>query len=287
MFLLTRFYCNNNNNNNNNNNMCVGCCFQMKQLSSEEQHGGIRKRFLSQFHFKKPRYHHPLQDTISDTSGRLFHQPLDIVMPPPNHNIPNVLKCILVKLVRQAPRYQGIFRVEGSNREVTELSRRVQQGDTIDWEECRVVVVGNLFKRFLRSIPGCLLPSSKYTEFAATNDIKEQDERVERIKKILSKIPLPNYKLSLLVFFMLAEVALNVSHNQMTPSNLGISVGPSILQPMEGLSVYQLEMHNIVSFIIQNYKQIYGSATPDIFTRTQSPNKQVGGIVAPLRHVLS
>ena len=259
----------------------------MKQLSSEEQHGGIRKRFLSQFHFKKPRYHYPLQDTPSDTQGRLFHLPLETIMPPPNHNIPNVLKCILVKLYLQGPRHQGIFRVEGSNKEVTELTRRVQEGDTVDWEECRVVVVGNLFKRFLRSIPGCLLPSSKYTEFAATNDIKEQLERVERIKKILSKIPLPNYKLSQLVFFMLAEVAHNVSLNQMTPSNLGIAVGPSILQPMEGLSVYQLEMHNIVSFIIHNYPQVYGAATPDIFSRTQSPSKQVSCVCATRRQLLS
>ena len=256
----------------------------MKQLTTEEQHGGIRKRFLSQFHFKKPRYIHPLQDQINDTPGILFHLPLDTIMPPPNHNIPSVLKCILVKLYRFAPGQQGIFRVEGSNKDVTELKNRVNAGGTVDWEECRVVVVGNLFKRFLRSIPGCLLPSSKYTEFAATNDIKEEEERVERIKRILAKIPLPNYKLSQLVFFMLSEVALNVAINQMTPFNLGIAVGPSILQPMEGLSVYQLEMHEIVAFIVQHCKQIYGRDTPDIFTL--SPSKQVGVVFTPRCHDL-
>ncbi|KAI6656693.1 hypothetical protein LOD99_15998 [Oopsacas minuta] len=251
----------------------TGCYFLMKQLIDTEQ-SVTKKRFMRPFHFKKARYHHPYQDTISDTAGKLFHLSLDTIMPPPEHNIPKILKCILVKLYRWGPGQQGIFRVEASSKDVNELRRRIELGDSIDLKECRVIVVANLFKRFLRSIPGCLLPSTKYTEFAATNDIKIESERVDRIKKILSKIPEPNYKLSHLVFVMLTEVAKNVAHNQMTATNLGISVGPSILQPMEGLSVYQLEMNEIIAFIIQHCVDIYGTETPEIYSETHSPSRQ-------------
>ena len=248
----------------------------MKQTGELEQHGGIRKRIMSGLHLnKKARYQHPYQDTISETTNRLFHLPLDTIMPPPEYHIPSVLKCVLLKLFRSGPEQQGIFRVEASNKDVNELKRKIELGDAIDFEECRTVIVANLFKRFLRAIPGCLLPSSKYTEFAATNDIKVESERVERIKKILLKIPATNYKLSHHVFAIMSQVAQNVSQNQMTATNLGIAVGPAILQPMEGLYVYQLEMNEITSFIIQHCGDIFGRQLPELYTNTPSPTHQV------------
>ena len=248
----------------------------MKQTGDNESQGGIRKRIMSGFHFnKKARYHHPYQDTISDATYKLFHLPLDTIMTPPEHHIPSVLKCILLKLFRRGPEQQGIFRVEASNKDVNELKRKIELGDEINFEEWRTVIVANLFKRFLRAIPGCLLPSSKYTEFAATNDIKVESERVERIKKILSKIPPTNYKLSHHVFAIMSQVAQNVAHNQMTATNLGIAVGPAILQPMEGLMVYQLEMNEITSFIIKHCDDIFGRQLPELYTKTSSPTRQV------------
>ena len=254
----------------------TGCHFLMKQTGEMESQGGIRKRIMSGLHFsKKARYQHPFQDTICETANTLFHMPLDTIMPPPTYNIPNVLKCILLKLFRLGPEQQGIFRVEASSKDVNELRRKIELGDKIDFEEWRTVVVANLFKRFLRAIPGCLLPSSKYTELAATNDIKVESERVERIKKILLKIPLSNYKLSHHVFAMMSQVAQNVAHNQMTATNIGIAVGPAILQPMEGLMVYQLEMNEITSFIVQHCEDIFGRQLPELYTKTASPTHQV------------
>ena len=58
-------------------------------------------------------------------------------------------------------------------------------GQSVDLssEETSIHIVGALMKDLLRSVPGGILLSSRYTEFVATNDIKDVDTRVHHIQK--------------------------------------------------------------------------------------------------------
>ena len=56
-------------------------------------------------------------------------------------------------------------------------------GQQIDLDTVATHVVGALFKEFLRSIPGGLLPSSRYTVLVASNDCKDIDDRALLITK--------------------------------------------------------------------------------------------------------
>ena len=49
--------------------------------------------------------------------------------------------------------------------------------------ECSIHEVGDMLKNLLRNIPGGILPSSRYTEFVATNDFKDTLTRVQQIQK--------------------------------------------------------------------------------------------------------
>ena len=44
-------------------------------------------------------------------------------------------------------------------------------------------MLGALLKDFLRSVPGGILMSSRYTEFVATNDIADVNARVQHIQR--------------------------------------------------------------------------------------------------------
>ena len=65
------------------------------------------------------------------------------------------------------------------------LCRPLPPGQTVDItsDETSIHVVGALLKDLLRSVPGGILSSSRYTEFVATNDIKDVDTRVHHIQK--------------------------------------------------------------------------------------------------------
>lgn len=52
------------------------------------------------------------------------------------------------------------------------------------WLMCcgRVFIYNVVFQDLLRNVPGGVIPSARYTEFVATNDIHEYDLRIQKIR---------------------------------------------------------------------------------------------------------
>ena len=64
------------------------------------------------------------------------------------------------------------------------------QSVDISSSEISVHTVAALLKDILRSVPGGILLSSRYTEFVATNDIKDVGHRVHNIQKyVYTSVP--------------------------------------------------------------------------------------------------
>lgn len=59
----------------------------------------------------------------------------------------------------------------------------VSTEERVDLTNVSIHVIGALLKELLRSVPGGILMSSRYTEFVATNDIKDVATRVLHLKK--------------------------------------------------------------------------------------------------------
>ncbi len=55
--------------------------------------------------------------------------------------------------------------------------------ERVDLTNVSIHVIGALLKELLRSVPGGVLMSSRYTEFVATNDIKDVSTRVMHLKR--------------------------------------------------------------------------------------------------------
>lgn len=63
------------------------------------------------------------------------------------------------------------------------VSDTVSTGAPVDLSDESIHVLGALLKDFLRSVPGGILMSSRYTEFVATNDITDIHARVQHIQR--------------------------------------------------------------------------------------------------------
>ena len=44
------------------------------------------------------------------------------------------------------------------------------------------IIYNVVFQDLLRNVPGGVIPSARYTEFVATNDIREYDLRIQKIR---------------------------------------------------------------------------------------------------------
>ena len=57
-----------------------------------------------------------------------------------------------------------------------------QLDEPVDLSDVSLHVTGAILKDLLRNVPGGVIPSARYTEFVATNDIHEYELRIQKIR---------------------------------------------------------------------------------------------------------
>jgi Rho GTPase-activating protein RGD1 len=92
-----------------------------------------------------------------------------------------------------------------------------------------IASVTTLLKHFLRDLPDPIFTSSAYTDFINAAKIDDDISRRDSLHAIINGLPDPNYATLRVLTLHLARVAEHSSRNRMTPSNLAICFGPTLL----------------------------------------------------------
>eukprot|EP01103_Thecamoeba_quadrilineata_P004725 TRINITY_DN14535_c0_g1_i1.p1 TRINITY_DN14535_c0_g1~~TRINITY_DN14535_c0_g1_i1.p1 ORF type:complete len:175 (+),score=40.26 TRINITY_DN14535_c0_g1_i1:50-526(+) len=134
---------------------------------------------------------------------------------------------------------EGIFRLAGSTKEVTEMKRRFQQGegDRIEFKNYDSNSVCDLLKRFIREIPD-FLPAS------ATSSLETHD--LEKVKSGIVSLPDGTQAVFREVLRILNQVENRHDLNKMSSQNLAIVFAPNF-----GISFAATE------FVITNFSHLF------------------------------
>lgn len=89
--------------------------------------------------------------------------------------------------------------------------------------------VATLLKHFLRDLPDPLLTSANYTSFLTAARIDDDIVRRDSLHAIINDLPDPNYATLRQLTLHLHKVAEHSAQNKMTPSNLAIVFGPTLM----------------------------------------------------------
>jgi hypothetical protein len=92
-----------------------------------------------------------------------------------------------------------------------------------------IASVTTLLKHFLRDLPDPLLTSASYTDFITAAKIDDDISRRDSLHAVINGLPDPNYATLRVITLHLARVAEHSGRNRMTPSNLAICFGPTLL----------------------------------------------------------
>lgn len=161
--------------------------------------------------------------------------------------LPPHIRLVLADLYRRGPSTVGVFRKSPNARHLRELRRKLDRAagsqsagaddcHSLRWfaEELasyQVNVVVSLLKEWLRSQSDCLLGAKLFADWIQLAKQIETSSRLlnERVAGLLSS--LGAYRLSLLrsLLCVLRRIASQSDHNKMTPLNLGVCVGQSLL----------------------------------------------------------
>uniref|UniRef100_K7GA33 GEM interacting protein n=1 Tax=Pelodiscus sinensis TaxID=13735 RepID=K7GA33_PELSI len=187
-----------------------------------------------------------------------------------------VVKCT-AEIEARALGVQGIYRISGAKARMEKLCQAFENGrELVELSEHSPHDITGVLKHFLKELSGPVLLSRLYDELIMlAKDLQRPGERkrdssefsadpIQSMKDLLSKLPGTNYNTLRHLIAHLYRVAERYEENKMSPNNLGIIFGPTLIRPGSGYDVsmsclvdsgYQA---HIVEFLILNYERVFG-----------------------------
>uniref|UniRef100_H9G744 Rho GTPase activating protein 45 n=1 Tax=Anolis carolinensis TaxID=28377 RepID=H9G744_ANOCA len=207
-----------------------------------------------------------------------------------------VQKCIL-EIEKRATRTKGIYRVNGVKTRVEKLCQAFENGkELVELSQASPHDISNVLKLYLRQLPEPILPFRMYNALMGLAKESLQGGKsaaemadkgpetdpavlalVTKLRELLSKeLPAENRATLRFLVQHLRRIVAAEGENKMTPGNLGIVFGPTLMRPrpteatisLSSLVDYPHQARIIEAFII-----FY----PDIFETVGDPQKQFLG----------
>nr|XP_056705609.1 GEM-interacting protein [Euleptes europaea] len=187
-----------------------------------------------------------------------------------------VVKCTS-EIEARALGVQGIYRMSGAKARMEKLCQAFENGRSlVELSDHSPHDITGVLKHFLKELSSPVLPYKLYNDFIALakslprpedgagDDSKTLVDPIKSTKDILSKLPPANYNTLRHLIAHLYRVAERYEENKMSPNNLGIIFGPTLIHPptTNDLSMLCLVesgyQSQLVEFLILNYEKLFG-----------------------------
>lgn len=178
-----------------------------------------------------------------------------------------VKKCIQV-IEKRGLDEQGLYRVVGMQSKVNSVvaghfdahKTLAQRLATPVEEDMELKTICSALKLYLRTLKEPIFTFKLHNRFIEAAMIDDKADRIRTIHSLLKELPKPNYDLLYILMTHLHNVSEHKDKNLMTPVNLGVCFGPSLLRPeFETVSsIYDIKFRNaIVELILLHYEKMF------------------------------
>uniref|UniRef100_A0A3B5LN63 Rho GTPase activating protein 45b n=1 Tax=Xiphophorus couchianus TaxID=32473 RepID=A0A3B5LN63_9TELE len=220
--------------------------------------------------------------------------------------IPFIITKCISEIERRALKMKGIYRVNGVKTRVEKLCQAFENGkELVELSQCSPHDISNVLKLYLRQLPEPIMPFRLYNtlmglakeslhsegdapegeeaESSSANpvavrgpelvDLGPDSDRevlvlVDSLKELVKELPKPNSATLRYIVRHLRRIAELEEDNKMSPSNLGIVFGPSLMRPRPTGATISLSslvdyphQARIVEALIVFYSSIFQSKT--------------------------
>ncbi|XP_015459098.3 GEM-interacting protein isoform X1 [Astyanax mexicanus] len=213
--------------------------------------------------------------------GNLFGVEFSLLPREQPQDVPFIVQRCTGEIESRALTVQGVYRVSGSKPRILKLCHAFEtQKDQVDLAEVSPHDVTSVLKYFFKELPEPLLTFDLYNDFinigkeiqrlSEKDHVAETAQIVENIviniKQLLARLPPCNYSTVRHMMGHLHRISENFEENKMSPGNLGIVFGPTLLRPLVSGDVSMIALLEssyqamLVEFMITNHDQIFGPA---------------------------
>ena len=150
---------------------------------------------------------------------------------------------------------EGPFRVEGDKQQLSELVAGISSGyesNGTDIDSYPVPVLAAAIKRYIRSIPGFLIPQAATSLLVKLSNLKDSSLRTLAIQLILLTLPYQNAKALSSINLLLKTCSLQESVHKMSATALTVCFGPTLFDTGIDWNLVS-GVNNLLNELIQNY----------------------------------
>lgn len=194
----------------------------------------------------------------------LFSLPL----PGPSPCLPRFVSEAIETIRQNGMKEEGIFRISGNFGEVEKLKAKcTSTTDVLGLEQVETSVISSFFKLWLQALPEPLVPYDTFEIFKEANGFNKEDKERE-FRIAIEDLPTANFLVLKDLIILLNLVSKYSEINKMTPKNLSIVFGPTLMRPRieTAESLLSLKNNEICEYLINN---------PSFFTDCQQRKLQI------------
>ncbi|XP_053616455.1 rho GTPase-activating protein 26 isoform X2 [Plodia interpunctella] len=161
--------------------------------------------------------------------------------------------ALVAEIERRGLDEQGLYRVAGVASKVARLEAAAREprrlppalADPLQWE---TKTLTSALKGYLRALPEPLLTRRLHRQFIAAAKCERRSERLAAVAALVLQLPSRNQDMLHIVLAHLRKVAANSDKNLMTPSNLAVCFGPTLLRAERETvaSILELKFYNVL-----------------------------------------
>ncbi|KAM4628608.1 rho GTPase-activating protein 45 isoform 1-T1 [Polymixia lowei] len=254
---------------------------------------------------------------------QLFGREFSQVASCASDGIPFIITKCISEIERRALKMKGIYRVNGVKTRVEKLCQAFENGkELVELSQCSPHDISNVLKLYLRQLPEPIMPFHLYNSLMglakeslqSEADSPEGEEAesggcipvaskgpelvdlgpetdpeilvlVDKLRDLLKKLPKANIATLRYITRHLRRIAELEQDNKMSPSNLGIVFGPSLMRPRPTGATVSLSslvdyphQARIIETLIVFYTSIFQSKTSSTTSRTLSTSTEQSGV---------
>jgi RalA-binding protein 1 len=182
-------------------------------------------------------------------------------------NLPAIVfRCIEYLESKKAQQEEGIYRLSGSTAVIKTLKDRFNaEGDVnlIGTDEFwDLHAIAGLLKSYFRDLPSSILTRELHMRFLAVIDLLNQEEKIDELAQLISRLPLANYSLLRALCAHLILIVQNAQVNKMTMRNVGIVFSPTLGIPAGVFSLMLGEFDQVFAVDGEGSNDNSGETTP-------------------------